>query len=450
MVLLAPLRASSRVGVFRTRLLRPPGTARYFASSVITRQNAPVKQPPHSDSVLFPGAVNSKFTNELKFQRPQDLPAIPTYRLIDTHGEVTDKSREPDVSQELALKMYKDMVTSSIMDLLMYESQRQGRISFYIVSAGEEGIAIGSAAALAPDDVIFSQYREQGVMMYRGFTLDEFMNQLFANKFDYGKGRNMPIHYMSERLHMHPISSPLATQIPHSVGAAYALKLDRSSRIVVCFFGEGAASEGDFHAALNIAATRSCPVVFICRNNGFAISTPTLEQYKGDGIASRGVGYGIDTVRVDGNDIMAVREVTMRARDIALKEQKPVLVEAMSYRVSHHSTSDDSFAYRAKVEVEDWKHRDNPITRMRKWLESKSWWSGEQDQELRTQVRRDILKAFARAEKEKKPALENLFLDVYKIPSRDLEEQMAELRRIIEEYPDEYDLEAFDRGKEGL
>ncbi|CAZ83310.1 unnamed protein product [Tuber melanosporum] len=450
MVLLASSRASAWARVSRIRLPPPPNTARHFASSVIARQNAPMKQPPHSNSVLFPGAVNSKFTNELKFQRPQDLPAIPTYRLIDTHGQVVDKSREPDVGQELALKMYKDMVTTSIMDLLMYESQRQGRISFYMVSAGEEGIAVGSAAALAPDDVIFSQYREQGVMMYRGFTLDEFMNQLFANKFDYGKGRNMPIHYMSERLHMHPISSPLATQIPHSVGAAYALKLDQSSRIVVCFFGEGAASEGDFHAALNIAATRSCPVVFICRNNGFAISTPTLEQYKGDGIASRGVGYGIDTARVDGNDIMAVREVTMRARDIALKEQKPVLIEAMSYRVSHHSTSDDSFAYRAKIEVEDWKRRDNPITRMRKWLESKSWWSSEQDQELRTQVRKDILKAFARAEKEKKPALENLFLDVFKIPSRDLEEQMTELRRVIEEYPDEYDLEAFDRGKEGL
>ncbi|CUS09049.1 unnamed protein product [Tuber aestivum] len=457
MVLLTSLRASFCVGVARARLLPPPSTARYFASSVIARQNAPMKQPPHSDSVLFPGAVNSKFTHELKFQRPQDLPAIPTYRLIDTHGEVVDKSREPDISQELALKMYKDMITRADkflygMEIWSLHLSGAGNAN---VSAGEEGIAVGSAAALAPDDVIFSQYREQGVMMYRGFTLDEFMNQLFANKFDYGKGKNMPIHYMSERLHM----------IPHSVGAAYALKLDQSSRIAVCFFGEGAASEGDFHAALNIAATRSCPVLFICRNNGFAISTPTLEQYKGDGIGSRGVGYGIDTIRVDGNDvgvtfgesgfilyigIMAVREVTMRARDIALKEQKPVLIEAMSYRVSHHSTSDDSFAYRAKVEVEDWKRRDNPITRMRKWLESKSWWSGEQDQELRIQVRKDILKAFARAEKEKKPALENLFLDVYKVPSRDLEEQMAELRRIIDEYPDEYDLEAFDRGREGL
>ena len=189
------------------------------------------------------------------------------------------------------------------------------------------------------------------------------MNQLFGTKHDYGKGRNMPIHYMSERLHWHPISSPLATQIPHAVGAAYGLKMENSANVVVCFFGEGAASEGDFHAGLNIAATKRCPVVFVCRNNGYAISTPTLEQYAGDGIASRGVGYGIETIRVDGNDILAVYEVIKEARRVAVTEQKPVLVEAMSYRVSHHSTSDDSFAYRAKMVVEEWKRRDHPITR---------------------------------------------------------------------------------------
>lgn len=145
----------------------------------------------------------------------------------------------------------------------------------------------------------------------------------------------------------------------------------------MCYFGEGAASEGDFHAALNISATRSTPVVFICRNNGYAISTPTLEQYRGDGIASRGIGYGIDTVRVDGNDLLAVLEVTRRARrravglerdehqegPVAGDGMRPVLIEAMSYRVSHHSTSDDSFAYRAKRDVEEWQRRDNPISR---------------------------------------------------------------------------------------
>ena len=165
-------------------------------------------------------------------------------------------------------------------------------------------------------------------------------------------------------------------------------------RVAVVFFGEGAASEGDFHAALNIAATRSCPVVFICRNNGYAISTPTLEQYRGDGIASRGIGYGIDTVRVDGNDIWAVREVTRKAKEMALEDGgRPILIEAMSYRVSHHSTSDDSFAYRARVEVEDWKRRDNPIARLRKYMEAKGFWDEAREKEARDAIRRDVLLA---------------------------------------------------------
>ena len=222
-------------------------------------------------------------------------------------------------------------------------------------------------------------------------------------------------------------------------------------RIVACYFGEGAASEGDFHAALNIAATRSCPVVFICRNNGYAISTPTLEQYRGDGIASRGVGYGIDTIRVDGNDIFAVREVTKQARQMALQDGgKPVLIEAMSYRVSHHSTSDDSFAYRAKVEVEDWKRRDNPITRLRKWMENQGLWDDEKEKDSRSQIRKDILKAFADAEKEKKPPLRDIFTDVYEELSAESRGQMKELGRLLDEYPGEYDVSEHVGGRKGL
>ena len=222
-------------------------------------------------------------------------------------------------------------------------------------------------------------------------------------------------------------------------------------RVVTCYFGEGAASEGDFHAALNIAATRSCPVVFICRNNGYAISTPTLEQYRGDGIASRGIGYGIDTIRVDGNDIFAVREVTKKARKMALQDGgKPVLVEAMSYRVSHHSTSDDSFAYRARVEVEDWKRRDNPITRLRKWMELQKIWDEEKEQKARSQIRKDVLKAFAQAEKEKKPPLRAIFEDVYEELTEESKSQMEELNRILECYPDEYQISEFEGGKNSL
>jgi 2-oxoisovalerate dehydrogenase E1 component alpha subunit len=222
-------------------------------------------------------------------------------------------------------------------------------------------------------------------------------------------------------------------------------------RVVAAYFGEGAASEGDFHAALNIAATRSCPVIFICRNNGFAISTTTLEQYRGDGIASRGLGYGIDTIRVDGNDIWAVREVTKRARAMALEDGgRPILIEAMTYRVSHHSTSDDSFAYRARVEVEDWKRRDNPITRLRKWMEARGIWDDAKEKEARDILRREILKAFSEAEREKKPPIKTMFEDVYEDLTPDLKEQIVKLRGMLEQYPDEYDFAEFHDGKESL
>lgn len=134
--------------------------------------------------------------------------------------------------------------------------------------------------------------------------MDEIMNQCYSNDLDYGKGRQMPVHYGSRKLNFQTISSPLGTQIPQAAGAAYALKRSGKEACVVCYFGEGAASEGDFHAALNMASTTGSPVIFFCRNNGYAISTPAKEQYRGDGIAARGHGYGMATVRVDGNDAL--------------------------------------------------------------------------------------------------------------------------------------------------
>lgn len=354
--------------------------------------------------------------------------------------------------------MYKDMLTISIMDPIMYQAQRQGRLSFYMMNVGEEGIAVGSASGLTSEDVIFPQYREAGVFLYRGFTLDDFMNQLFANRLDNGRGRNMPVHYGSRALNIHTISSPLATQLPHAAGAAYALKIQHLQnpsevprRAVACYFGEGAASEGDFHAALNIAATRNCPAIFICRNNGFAISTPSLEQYRGDGIASRGVGYGIDTIRVDGNDIFAVREVTKMARDLALEgDMRPVLIEAMSYRVAHHSTSDDSTKYRESREIESWRRRDNPITRLRKWMEANNLWSEEQEKEAQDSIKKAILRAFNKAEKERRPPIREMMTDVYEEVTEEQKEQLRELKDIIQRYPEEYDIDSFEGGLDGI
>ncbi|KAH7312185.1 thiamine diphosphate-binding protein [Stachybotrys elegans] len=421
------------------------------------RRASSLSQRPDASHVSFPGALKSAFTSSLKYENPEAFPALPTYRVVNQHGIVVDQSFEPDITDDKVVELYKNMMFVSVMDLIMFDAQRQGRVSFYMVSAGEEAVSVGSASVLDPEDVIFCQYREQGAFRQRGFTATDFMSQLFANKRDPSKGRMMPIHYGSKELNIHTISSTLATQLPHASGAAYALKLQRlrdpksKPRVVAVYFGEGAASEGDFHAALNIAATRSCPVIFICRNNGYAISTPTLEQYRGDGIASRGIGYGIETIRVDGNDIWAVREATKKAREMALEGGgKPVLIECMTYRVSHHSTSDDSFAYRARVEVEDWKRRDNPLTRLRKWMEARGCWDEAKEKESREATRKEVLKAFSEAEREKKPPMRAMFEDVYEELTEDLKAQMMELKDILDRYPDEYEVGEFEGGKDSL
>ncbi|CAG8784614.1 3183_t:CDS:2 [Dentiscutata erythropus] len=392
------------------------------------------------DKVSFPGATESHFTTEMQFIH--NIAPIPTYRVMDLHGKAIDPTQEPQVSKEFAVKIYKDMITLNTMDLILYEAQRQGRISFYMTNYGEEAY-IGSAAALDSQDVIFGQYRESGVLLYRGFTLDNFMNQCYSNEKDIGKGRQMPVHYGSKELNFQTISSPVATQLPQASGAAYALKRSGKKNCIMCYFGEGSASEGDFHAALNVAATMKCPVIFFCRNNGFAISTPALEQYKGDGIASRGIGYGIDTVRVDGNDVWAVYNATKVARQLSVEEHRPVLIEAMTYRVSHHSTSDDSFAYRSKKEVEYWKQLDNPIVRFRKWLEDKNWWNELEENSFRTSIRKEVLSAFSKAEKLLKPSITDLFNDVYDRPPQSIVDQRQKLKTLIEKYPENYPLKNY-------
>lgn len=229
-------------------------------------------------------------------------------------------------------QMLQVMITVNIMDHVLYEAQRQGRISFYLTSAGEEATSIGSAAALLSEDIIYGQYREVGSLVWRGFTVAQVMDQCYGNNDDLGKGRQMPVHYGSAAHNFQTISSPLGTQIPQAAGSAYYLKLQNKPNVVMCYFGDGAASEGDFHAGLNIAATTESPVLYFCRNNHFAISTTLREQYRGDGIAARGPAYGIPAFRVDGNDILAVYQVTKKARELALEKNTPVLIEAITYR----------------------------------------------------------------------------------------------------------------------
>ncbi|TPX44052.1 hypothetical protein SeMB42_g03190 [Synchytrium endobioticum] len=396
------------------------------------------------DKVAFPGAPASVYTETLSFLK--SFPIIPTYRVLDTDGAVLVPSEEPNIPPSKLIQMYRTMLTINALDLVLYEAQRQGRISFYMTSYGEEATHLGSAAAISDSDVVFAQYREVGVLLHRNYPLSSIMNQCYGNDKDLGKGRQMPIHYGSREYNFQTISSPLGTQIPQAAGAAYALKMKKKhsnqgeeGNVVICYFGEGAASEGDFHAALNIAAVIGAPVLFFCRNNGYAISTPSNEQYRGDGIAARGHGYGIETVRVDGNDVLAVFNAVSAARQKALSESKPILVEALTYRVSHHSTSDDSSAYRSKKEVSDWQQMDSPTARFRKYLEKRGLWNEELEKTHKKTTRQDILQAFQEAEKRKKPAISDLFTDVYDQIPWHLLEQQRELQDIMAKKPETYD-----------
>lgn len=304
---------------------------------------------------------------------------------------------------------------------------------------GEEATIIGSAAALASDDEVLGQYREMGVLLWRGWGIDPAMAQCFGNEEDLAsKGRQMPVHWGSPAFHFHTISSPLATQIPQAAGVAYALRRDplrRGKNCAAVYFGEGAASEGDFHAGMLFASTISSPTLFIARNNGFAISTPSSEQYYGDGIAARGPAYGMDTIRVDGNDVLAVLGATREARKRCVESGRGVLIEAMTYRVGHHSTSDDSFAYRARQEVEDRKRIDNPIARFRLFLQSRGWWSGEEEEELKARLKKDVMRAFKRAEGLKRHELKDLFTDVYGGEEPwNIREQREELSGLLKKY----------------
>ncbi|CAJ0557963.1 unnamed protein product, partial [Mesorhabditis spiculigera] len=365
------------------------------------------------------------FTEKLEFIDSSKSPAIPIYRVTDGLGKFIDPAQDPGFGKEKSIRIYETMTQLNIMDRILYDAQRQGRIAFYMTNSGEEGNHVGSAAALEAQDLIYGQYREVGVLMWRGFPLEQFMHQCYGNSKDLGKGKQMPIHYGSQEHNFVMISSPLSTQMPQAVGSAYAFKRQpNNSRVVCVYFGDGGASEGDAHAAFNFAATLDCPIIFFCRNNGYAISTPTTEQYGGDGIAGQGPGYGLHTIRVDGNDLFAVYNATRHARKLALSN-KPVLIEAMTYRLGHHSTSDDSTTYRSADEVQKWGSGDHPIERFKAYLMEKGWWTEQWDNEWALQVRERVLTAFAASEKIQRAPYHEMFEGVYD-GRQELDDHLAE------------------------
>jgi len=376
------------------------------------------------------------FTNLLEVIVPTQ--SIATYRVLNELGEVINPEWSSSIPNEKLIKIYKTMSLASTIDNVLYDAQRQGRISFYMPNLGEYAATVGSAAALEDTDEVMLQYRELGACLWRGLPLQQVCDQCCGNMDGNDKGRQMPVHYGSNELKLHTVSSTLATQMPQASGIGYALKREGLGRVAICYFGEGAASEGDAHAAFGLASTLRCNTLFFCRNNGYAISTPSNEQYAGDGIASRAPGYGMPSFRVDGNDFLAVYEATVLARAICSQENKAVMVEAMTYRGGDHSTSDDSTRYRSKDDMIQWATTDNPVHRARNYLINQGLWTEEEETELQTDLKKQVISCLVKAENKLLPSIKSVFEDVYSDKPESLKRQEQECHAHIAKYPGNY------------
>jgi len=380
------------------------------------------------------------FTTNFAIHEAQ--PNQDTFRVMNEEGEIILEDYQL-LDKEVLINMYKSMIRSNIFDNVFYDIQRQGRISFYMTNFGEEATQVAVAQSLDPADLAFLQYRELGFCVHRGMPLQQMADTNFSNMGDPNHGKAMPVHYGSKDLNIVTISSTLATQMPQAAGAAYAYKRENKGHLVACFFGEGAASEGDAHAAFNFSAALKCPMLWVCRNNAYAISTPIKNQYSGDGLLGRGLSYGMGGIRVDGNDCLAVALAVEQARKYALEHSKPVMVECMTYRGGHHSTSDDATRYRDPEEIIYWSQVDNPLVRTKKLLMKQEMLTEEEDKELREDARKEVMLAFRTAEKKQKPYIEKLFEDVYDELTPQLKYQEAQLMRHLSKYPKDYGMEEY-------
>jgi 2-oxoisovalerate dehydrogenase E1 component alpha subunit len=351
---------------------------------------------------------------------------IKTLAYLDEEGRLSSACHYAIPDADL-IRGYKTMMVTRLVDDRMITIQRQGTISFAMSALGEEACSVASAAALQPQDWMYPQYREAGIMFWRGFTIQQYVHQMFGDAFDLGLGRQMPNHFGSRELNVVTVSSPIGTKIPHAAGAAYAMKMQKENAVAICYFGEGATSEGDFHAGLNFAAVRKAPAIFFCRNNGYAISTPCSRQFSSDGIAPKGEGYGMMTFRVDGNDFFAVHDVVSQARSHCVEGKGPVLIEAMTYRRGAHSTSDDPSLYRSDEEVKKWEKKC-PVLRLGKYLRSKGLWDDEQEKALIVKTTEEITLAINTAKNTPLPPLKTLFENVYFEMPQTLKEQYEEVK----------------------
>ena len=336
---------------------------------------------------------------------------------------------DPKLDPETLRKMLRDMVTVRIFDDRMYRAQRQGKTSFYMKCTGEEAIAIAAQTALDREDMHFPTYRQQGLLISRGYPLVDMMNQIYSNKGDKLQGRQLPIMYSDKEYGFFSISGNLGTQYPQAVGWAMGAAIKGDSRIAMGWIGDGATAEGDFHSALTFAAVYNVPVILAVVNNQWAISSFSgIAGAERATFAQRAVGYGIASLRVDGNDALAVYAAVRWAADRARSNLGPTMVEFFTYRAEGHSTSDDPSGYRPTDEAKTWPLGD-PIERLKAHLFALGEWDEERHEAMTKECDAEVRAAQKQAEtngilpQQGKDNIGSMFEDVYAEVPRHIAEQ---------------------------
>jgi 2-oxoisovalerate dehydrogenase E1 component alpha subunit len=375
-----------------------------------------------------------------KVARPEiDAPSVKTHRLatalirvLDDQGRAVGEWN-PRLDPETLRRGLRAMMLTRAYDARMYRAQRAGKTSFYMTSTGEEAVAVAQAMALEPDDMLFATYRQQGLLIARGYPILDMMCQIYSNSRDPLKGRQLPVMYSTRDYSFFSISGNLGTQFPQAVGWAMASAYSGDRRIAAGWIGEGATAEADFHHALTFAAVYRAPVVLNVVNNQWAISSHQ-EVAGGDEatFAARAIGFGLACLRVDGNDFLAVHAATKWAADRARANNGATLIELFTYRAGSHSTSDDPTRYRPEDEPRTWPLGD-PVERLAKHLIKLGEWSEDQhkaQQKELTELVRDTdreAQAFGTLGEGAHFGVETMFEDVYKEMPRHLRDQLREL-----------------------
>jgi len=338
--------------------------------------------------------------------------------ILDANGKFDEKLGKGLIPDEDARKLYEHMVTCRQYDEIAFKLQRSGRMGTYPENRGQEAASLGAVYVLDKQDWIVPCYRENPGLFWRGLPMEYILWHWMGDE----RGNQIP-----EELRMTPIAIPIGSQMLHAAGLAWASKYKGESAIACTFFGDGATSEGDFHEAANFAASLELPVVFVCQNNGWAISVPSSIQCAAPTFAQRGVAYGMQCVQVDGNDIFAMAYVTKEAARLARDEHKPTMIEAITYRMGDHTTADDARRYRDPKDLEIWEKRD-PIVRTRKYLMDRDLLDEKQDEEIYARAKQTVNDVVKRAEDIETPKTTDMFDYMYDEIPEELQVQRRTMR----------------------